>query len=380
MKLIEAIDFNPKESLPKNSQAKKIGMEKLSPFYKFIDSYEYEKYSGGSKFRNGDTIVARITPCLENGKTAFIDFLDDKEIAFGSTEFIVMRAKEGITIPEYVYYLSISSWFRNKAVSLMTGSSGRQRVQVEPLKLEEFNFPSVLNQKKIVKLLSNIDNKIKLNNEINKNLSRLCNNIFHNYLDKYEDIIEYKKIIDIANKVVTGKTPKTANKDFWDGSVPFITIPDMHNQIFTIKTERNITELGAKSIIPEKSISVSCIATVGLVSITTEESQTNQQINSIVLNNDYDLYFLYEYLSEQEEFLKSIAGGSTTYNINKNTFENIEIPYLPKDLMMSFNNRVCNMFENIKNNQYENEQLSQLRDTLLPRLMNGEIDFENIEV
>lgn len=380
MKLIEAIDFNPKESLPKNSQAKKIGMEKLSPFYKFIDSYEYEKYSGGSKFRNGDTIVARITPCLENGKTAFIDFLDDKEIAFGSTEFIVMRAKEGITIPEYVYYLSISSWFRNKAVSLMTGSSGRQRVQVEPLKLEEFNFPSVLNQKKIAKLLSNIDNKIKLNNEINKNLSRLCNNIFHNYLDKYEDIIEYKKIIDIANKVVTGKTPKTANKDFWDGSVPFITIPDMHNQIFTIKTERNITELGAKSIIPEKSISVSCIATVGLVSITTEESQTNQQINSIVLNNDYDLYFLYEYLSEQEEFLKSIAGGSTTYNINKNTFENIEIPYLPKDLMMSFNNRVCNMFENIKNNQYENEQLSQLRDTLLPRLMNGEIDFENIEV
>ena len=208
----------------------------------------------------------------------------------------------------------------------------------------------------------------------------MCNNIFHNYLDKYEDKIENKKIVDIVNKVVTGKTPSTANKEFWDGIIPFITIPDMHNQIFTIKTERNITELGAKSIIPKNSISVSCIATVGLVSINTKESQTNQQINSIVLKNDYDLYFLYEYLSEQEDFMKSIAGGSTTYNINKNTFENIEVPYLPKELLIDFNNVVCNMFEKIKNNQYENEELSQLRDTLLPNLMNGEIDLDSIEI
>ena len=162
MKLMETIEFNPKESLPKKSLAKKIGMEKLSPFYKYIDAYEYEKYSGGSKFRNDDTIVARITPCLENGKTAFVDFLDEKEIAFGSTEFIVMRAKEGITIPEYVYYLAISPWFRNKAISLMTGTSGRQRVQIEPLKLEEFNIPSLSEQKKITKILSDLDNKIKI--------------------------------------------------------------------------------------------------------------------------------------------------------------------------------------------------------------------------
>ena len=211
-------------------------------------------------------------------------------------------------------------------------------------------------------------------------MSKLCNNIFHEYLDKYESDIEYKKIVDIAKKIVTGKTPSTANKDFWDGNIPFITIPDMHKQVFTIKTERNITELGAKSIIPKNSISVSCIATVGLVSINTEDSQTNQQINSIVIENDYDLYFLFEYLSEQEEYMKSIAGGSTTYNINKNTFENIEVPYLPKDILIEFNNSVSSMFEEIKLNQYENERLSQLRDTLLPKLMNGEIDLDNIEI
>ena len=170
MKLEDAIDFNPTEKLTKNTYAKKIGMDKLSPFYKYIDSFEYEKYSGGAKFINGDTIVARITPCLENGKTAYIDLLDDGEIAFGSTEFIVLRAKEGITLSEYIYYLAISPWFRNKAISLMTGTSGRQRVQIDPLKLEDHNIPSISEQKKILRLLSNIDSKIKLNNEINNNL------------------------------------------------------------------------------------------------------------------------------------------------------------------------------------------------------------------
>ena len=104
------------------------------------------------------------------------------------------------------------------------------------------------------------------------------------------------------------------------------------------------------------------------------------EMGTIYIPFDYDLYFLFEYLSEQEEYMKSIAGGSTTYNINKNTFENIEVPYLPKDILIEFNNSVSSMFEKIKHNQYENERLSQLRDTLLPKLMNGELDLDNIEI
>ncbi len=208
----------------------------------------------------------------------------------------------------------------------------------------------------------------------------ICNTIYHNYLERYSESIENKKIVDISNKVVTGKTPSTKNKEFWNGNIPFITIPDMHNQIFTIDTERKISKAGAKTIIPKNSISVSCIATVGVVSISTEDSQTNQQINSIVLNNDYDLYYLFEFLSEQEIFMKSIAGGSTTYNINKNIFENIEVPYLPVNKIIEFHNDVSKMFEKIKLNQLENKKLQQLRDTLLPKLMNGEIDLDNIEI
>ena len=188
------------------------------------------------------------------------------------------------------------------------------------------------------------------------------------------------KLKDIASKVVTGKTPPTKNEENWIGNIPFITIPDMHNQVFITQTERKISKQSAKSLIPKNSISVSCIATVGLVSISTTESQTNQQINSIILKNDYDLYYLFEYLSEQEEFLKNIAGGSTTYNINKTIFENIEIPYLPKDKLIVYNNEVKGMFEMIKKHQIENVSLEQLRDTLLPKLMNGEIDLDKIEI
>ena len=235
-------------------------------------------------------------------------------------------------------------------------------------------------QKKIANILFTIDKKIELNNKINDNLLKMSNSIFHNYLEENSNDIVYKKIIDIAEKVVTGKTPSTKDKELWKEEIPFITIPDMHNQVYTIETERKISRYGAKSIIPKNSISVSCIATVGLVSINVEDSQTNQQINSIVMKNEYDLFYLFEYLSEQEEFMKNIAGGSTTYNINKNMFENIEIPYLPTEKMIEFDEMVRDIFNKIKENQLENKNLEKLRDTLLPKLMNGEIDLDKIEI
>ena len=278
----------------------------------------------------------------------------------------------------FLYYLL--KYNKDKIESYGSGTTFKE-VSGNVMKNIEVEIPdSVIQQEKIANILYSIDKKIELNNQINDNLLKICNCIFHNYLDENETKIEYKKIIDIADCVITGKTPSTKNKELWKDEIPFITIPDMHNQVFTIETERKISRVGAKSIIPKDSISVSCIATVGLVSINTEDSQTNQQINSIVLKNEYDLYYLYEYLSEQEGFLKNIAGGSTTYNINKNMFENIEVPYLPIDKMKDFYNTVRQMFDSIKEKQLENKKLSIMRDTLLPKLMNGEIDLDKVQI
>lgn len=385
MKLMEAIDFNPKESLPKNSQAKKIGMEKLSPFYKFIDSYEYEKYSGGSKFRNGDTIVARITPCLENGKTAFIDFLDEKEIAFGSTEFIVMRAKEGIAIPEYVYYLAISPWFRNKAISLMTGTSGRQRVQVDPLKLEDYYIPSISEQKKIVKLLSNIDNKIKLNNKINNNLYKLA----IKYLD--EKVNSNKVMVRNFAKIQGGYSFKSNNLIEKHTNNRIIKIKNLSSKIKAdvINTQfienKVIEKIDNKFRLKKGDVVIAMTgAELGKTGFIygSDNYYLNQRVGVIRgKSKESELYLNILFLSEKfQQLLNSKGYGSAQPNVSTTNIENILINDIFEENLKEYYERIKPIYDRIISNSDEIIYLEKLRDTLLPKLMNDEIDLDSIEI
>ena len=104
-KLGEIIELNPRESIKKGNITRKIAMDDLGEFKRDIESYSYSEYKGGTKFRNYDTLMARITPCLENGKTSFVNILEENEVAFGSTEYFVFRAKQDIINPYYLYYL-----------------------------------------------------------------------------------------------------------------------------------------------------------------------------------------------------------------------------------------------------------------------------------
>ena len=169
-KLDEIAYFNPKETLLKGTIAKKIAMETLIPFCRDVSNYELAPFNGGTKFKNGDTIMARITPCLENGKTSKVSILDDDEIGFGSTEYIVFRAKSE-TDEDFLYYLITSNKVRDPAIKSMVGSSGRQRVQTDVIANLEIEVPPYNEQKKIGNFLKLIDDKIALNNKINKNLT-----------------------------------------------------------------------------------------------------------------------------------------------------------------------------------------------------------------
>ena len=122
--------LNPKRTLAKNQVARSIDMSQLSTSGAFPSGWEVKPFNGGMRFTNGDTLLARITPCLENGKTAFIDFLDDDEVAFGSTEYIVLAPKND-TPPEMLYCLARHPAFVDYAIKNMNGSSGRQRVSAE---------------------------------------------------------------------------------------------------------------------------------------------------------------------------------------------------------------------------------------------------------
>lgn len=130
--LSEIAELNPKRFLAKNGMARCIDMAQLSTSGSFPSGWEIKPYNGGMRFKNGDTLLARITPCLENGKTAYIDFLDTNEVAFGSTEYVVICSK-GLYPAEFFYCLARYPSFVDYAVKNMNGSSGRQRVSAETI-------------------------------------------------------------------------------------------------------------------------------------------------------------------------------------------------------------------------------------------------------
>ena len=138
--IADYVDVNPKRSLGKNVFAKCIDMSFLSTTGPFPSGWETKGYNGGMKFLNGDTIMARITPCLENGKVAFVNFLEDGEVAFGSTEYIVLHAKDGVA-PVFTYFLARNKDFVDYATKNMNGSSGRQRVSGDTI--EKYKIPVI---------------------------------------------------------------------------------------------------------------------------------------------------------------------------------------------------------------------------------------------
>ena len=128
----EVVELNPKESMKRGTVAHYLDMASLPTSGSSPNTPVLREFKSGTRFRNGDTLLARITPCLENGKTAFVRLLPEGTVGWGSTEFIVMRAIPPVP-PEYTYLLARDTAFREHAIQSMTGTSGRQRVQVDAL-------------------------------------------------------------------------------------------------------------------------------------------------------------------------------------------------------------------------------------------------------
>lgn len=391
-KLSEIAEFNPRESIKKGSVAKKIAMDKLQPFCRDIPEYEYATFSGGTKFRNGDIIMARITPCLENGKTAKVNILDDGEVGFGSTEYIVFRAKENLTDEDFLYYLVCSPLVRDPAIKSMVGSSGRQRVQIDVVQNLEIDLPDLDTQRKIGSILRAFDDKIALNNAINKNLQQQAQALFRSQFVDFnpnDGVMPSDWAIgtvdDLAKEIICGKTPSTKVAEYYGSDIPFITIPDMHGKTYVVTTERYLSNHGAnsqiKKTLPKNSICVSCIGTAGLVALVASDSQTNQQINSIIPKDGYSPYYIYLLMQTLSEVINKLGqSGSTIVNLNKAQFGKIQVIVPTVASMQEFDKLVSPLFSLILENQRENIRLSALRENLLPKLMSGELDVSNIDL
>lgn len=169
----DAFEFNPRRQLPKGLQAPFLDMANvMTQGHRPSQQLEMRESGSGTKFTNGDTLLARITPCLENGKTAFVDFLSTGEVGGGSTEFIVLRSKGEMPL-YWSYLLSRQDTFRAFAIKAMTGTSGRQRVDVSTLKRFPFVVPPESLSKTVSHLFVMLQKQIACNAEVTQCLSKL---------------------------------------------------------------------------------------------------------------------------------------------------------------------------------------------------------------
>ena len=381
------VEFNPRLSIKKGAVATKIAMDKVQPFTKKIPAIELAEFAGGSKFCNGDTIMARITPCLENGKTAFVDVLAEGEIAFGSTEFIVMRAKAGVSDPQFIYYLATSPMFRNVAIKSMVGSSGRQRVQQGVLDELELMVPPLEEQRKIGAFLASLDQKITLNNEINDNLQQQAYAYFLQlFVENANPSWRVGTIADLGT-VVGGGTPSKAKPEYYtDDGIAWITPKDLSidKSKFIAHGENDISQLGYRNssatMMPAGTVLFSSRAPIGYIAIASNEVTTNQGFKSVVPRPEIGTPFVYYFLIHNLPLIESKASGSTFKEVSGSVMKSVEAVIPEGDTITKFNAFCRPVFEMQEKLEQENRKLAAMRDSLLPRLMSGEIDVSDISI
>jgi len=292
-------------------------------------------------------------------------------------------------LPEYARYLFRDISFRREVYQLATGDI-RFNISQESLANIEIEIPDTDTQKEIAQILTSLDDKIELNLQMNQTLEAMAQAIFKEWFVNFNfpgfdgELVDglpkgwNRCLIKDFGKIVCGKTPSKAVKEYFGGEYMFIKIPDMHNSVFIIETTDSLTEEGLNSqsnkTIPPFSICVSSIATVGLVCINPEPCQTNQQINSIVPKNKDSRYFLYFLTTSMKDtFLATASGGTATLNMNTSQFSNIGAFMPGEDILKEFDVIVSPIMEKILENEYNIKSLTQTRDTLLPKLMSGQL-------
>ena len=387
-KLSDIADFNPRETIKKGAIAKKIPMDVLRPFYRDIPYYVEECFSGGTKFRNGDTIMARITPCLENGKTAQVSILNDGEVGFGSTEYIVFRAKEGITDKDYLYYLVCSPEIREPSIKSMVGSSGRQRVQTDVVKNLEIDVPPLVDQEKIGSFLKSFDDKIALNDKINKNLEQQAEAIFQSILSNAVTTVNLGEIADVKGGT---RLPKGVNLIDIQNTHPYIRVRDLNNVLFASLTpdyayvDEETQKSISRYIVSTGDVLISIVGTIGLTAIVDSTlDKANLTENCVKVTNlkhitpEYLLLYLRSQLGRE-----AITKGTVGAVQQKLPIKNIQAIPIPLLSEKDKNTLLCTLdsiFAEISINVIQSAKLSSLRDTLLPRLMSGELDVSDIDL
>jgi len=287
-------------------------------------------------------------------------------------------------------------------VSIKQISQGAAQDNLSLEKLRSINFlvPPLPTQHRIAKILSAYDDLIENNLKRIKLLEEMAQKTYEEWFirfkfpgyetavfDEESGLPEGWKMVRIKDigTVITGKTPSTTKPEFYDGDVPFIKTPDMSDYPYVLNTNQYLSDKGANTqknkFLQKNSVVVSCIGTAGKFALVSRISQTNQQINAVVFNDEIYQFYFYGFSNYLKPLLEQLgSNGATMTNVNKGKFENIKI-VLPKRIILEdYHKLVKNSFDVILSLLEQNQHLKEARDILLPRLMTGMIDVEQLEL
>lgn len=346
----------------------------------------YNKRNARAIPQTNDLIFAREATA---GNVALIQ--EGEKVCLGQRT-VLIRPNANLVNPAFLTYHLLAPEQQYKLLSTANGATVAH-VNMPTIRNLKLSLPPIATQHRIATILSRYDSLIENYQKQIKLLEEAAQRLYKewfvdlhfpghentNIIDGVPDGWEKKSIGEIGT-VITGKTPSTSNKENYGGSIPFITIPDMHTGIYPVSSvflSAKGAESQSKKYIPQGALIVSCIGTAGLVCITKERCQTNQQINSLILDDKKMLHYMYFVFLSLKEHLNNLgSNGATMTNVNKSKFEGIDIVVPSSCIIRDFSQRTTPYFENIKSLQSQLRLLTEARDRLLPKLMSGEIAFD----
>ena len=336
--------------------------------------YSTEKHISQSGFENSPTKMLHKDDIIISargtvGEIAMIPF----DMAFNQSCYGI-RASRGIDKP-FLYYLLKNCISQLKR---MTHGSVFDTITRDTFANIEVDIPDAETQKRISSVLADIDNKIEVNDAINDNLQQQAAALFSSLYDRTNTEVRFTDLIQILG----GGTPKTGENTYWNGNIAFFTPKDVGTP-YTLITEKTITEEGLSHcnsrLYPVNTVFVTARGTVGKVGMSGVPMAMNQSCYALVGKETHQL-LVYFYTLKVVDRLKHKASGAVFDAITTKDFESEQIMKLSDDDARAFLCIAEPMFQKVLNNCIENLRLSTLRDSLLPKLMSGEIDVSAVQL
>ena len=408
----EAFEIGPSRTLKRGDVAPFIPMDALPVHARAFERIDHREFTGsGTRFKNGDTLIARITPCLENGKTAYVAGLPDSSVGHGSTEYIVLAGRESLSDGLYGYYLARSPDFRRYAIGHMEGTSGRQRVPSTAIEKYILALPPLPEQRAIAHILGTLDDKIELTRRRNQTLEAMARALFKDWFvdfgpvraklqnrepylpadlwqlfpDRLDDEGKPEgwderpldEVADFLNGLALQKFPASDPDD----SLPVIKIAELRNGI-SAKSDRASRDVPAKYVIKDGDFLFSWSGSLLAKFWTEGEGALNQHLFKVT-SERYPMWFVSHWVHHHLEEFQAIAASKATTmgHIQRGHLKAAMTICPPDDVLERMGIVMAPLVEQAIQNELESRNLAQLRDTLMPKLISGELriaDAENL--